>query len=284
MDRSRTAAFQKAQRPGAPHDRRTATGRPDNGTLAVLALQREAGNQAVVRLLARNGRDPREAYLDQMTADMTVDDEQRARLLRALRPFSPAQLRRMTRAGVRFWGPTGVPPELEGIVEAPEIHEDATAGTRASYVPTARFIRVRRASGAVQVMHELAHAWDNVRTGRLRPLRRLLAERDPVEALSQEAERTAGSMWTHSQRRRSTRDENGRRVRLTIEEMLERYRNRRFLREERFGTPGAREGYSLLNVEEFYAEGFAVFHGGDEDQRARLLAQAPELYHLLESE
>ena len=91
-------------------------------------------------------------------------------------------------------------------------------------------------------------------------------------------------MWTRSATRHRTLDENGRQVRLTMQEMLERYRARPALREQRFGTPGTREGYSMQDVQEFYGEGFAVFHGGDEEQRTRLREQAPELYHLLASE
>jgi hypothetical protein len=253
----------------------------------VLALQRSAGNRVTRRVLARQERRRRpthETLLDRMVAGMTLHPGQRDRLLAAVRSFTVGQLGRMVDAGVRFWGPTGVPPELAGIVEAPEIREDAQAGARASYVPTARFIRVRRGSGPQQVMHELAHAWDNVRTGRLTPLRRLLGARDPAEALAAEAERTEDAMWTGARTRHSTQDENGRRVRLTIAEMLQRYRDRRVLRENRFGTPGTREGYSMRDAREFYAEGYAVFHGGDAEQRTRLREQAPELYHLLARE
>ncbi|MGH7871425.1 MAG: hypothetical protein ACREQO_04305, partial [Candidatus Binatia bacterium] len=38
------------------------------------------------------------------------------------------------------------------------------------------------------------------------------------------------------------------------------------------------------DVREFYAEGYSVFHGDNEDAQAQLLCDAPELYQLLENE
>jgi hypothetical protein len=43
---------------------------------------------------------------------------------------------------------------------------------------------------------------------------------------------------------------------------------------------GAREGYSLRSVEEFYAEGFSAFHGSAE-RTERMARNAPELYQRL---
>jgi hypothetical protein len=47
---------------------------------------------------------------------------------------------------------------------------------------------------------------------------------------------------------------------------------------------GARSGYSLSSPQEFYAEGYAAFHSNQETNQARMLAYAPELFGLLESE
>lgn len=132
----------------------TACAAPRTTNVRLLQVQRTAGNAAVNALLAlqRQDRpDPRESYLDRMIAGMSIDTDQRARMLRALRPFSPSQLNQMVSVGVRFWGPTGMPPELEPYMRAPEIEERAVAGARAAYVPIARFIRIRRASGVQQI-------------------------------------------------------------------------------------------------------------------------------------
>ena len=91
-------------------------------------------------------------------------------------------------------------------------------------------------------------------------------------------------MWTDTTTRHRTRDGDGNRVRMTMAQMLDAYRRRPVLRENRFGTTGTREGYSLTSTEEFYAEGYAVFHVGTDEQKRRLRAQAPELYHLIAHE
>jgi hypothetical protein len=255
----------------------------------LLHLQRTAGNRAVAALLAREPVtkakiDPREALLDQMTRDMTVTDSQRARMLAALQPFTPAQLKQMIRLGVRFWGPTGEPPELAGVAASPELDPEAQGGARAAYTPTLRYIRVLPNSPVGHVMHELTHAWDNVRTGKLKPLSQLLKAKDPGQAIAAEQTDTGGLMWSDAATEHETRDADGKKVRLTIQQMLDRYKARHVLREQQFGTPGTREGYSQKNAHEFYAEGFAVFHSGDEEQRSRLETEAPELFHLLERE
>jgi hypothetical protein len=257
----------------------------------VLALQRSAGNRAVTTMLARGPdkdakpkADPREPLLDKMTNGMAVSEGQRARMLEALAPFSPSQLREMVRLGVRFWGATGVPPELEGIGDSAELDPRAQGGARAAYTPTLRYIRVLPGSPVGHLMHELAHAWDNVRTGKLKPLSELLKAKDPGAAIGKEHEKTGTLMWSDAKTKHSTLDENGKKIKLTIQEMLDRYRDRHVLREQQFGTPGTREGYSQKNAQEFYAEAFAVFHAGDKEQRERLEVEAPELFHLLEKE
>lgn len=286
MERERAAASVPAreqERPApAPEPQRTDV---------LLALQRSAGNHAVTTMLARGPSteakpkaDPREPLLDKMTDGMGVSDAQHARMLEALAPFSPSQLKEMVRVGVRFWGATGVPPELDGIADSPELDPRAQGGARAAYTPTLRYIRVLPGSSVGHIMHELTHAWDNVRTGKLKPLSELLKAKDPGAAIGKEHEKTGALMWSDAKTKHSTLDENGKKVKLTIQEMLDRYRERHVLREQQFGTPGTREGYSQKDAHEFYAEAFAVFHAGDKEQRERLEAEAPELFHLLEKD
>lgn len=268
--------------------------RPPAHAGSLVALQRQIGNRAVTGLLQPVSRDTSTAVavqrdvhdnaVDAMTASMSVSERLRPRLLNAVRLFRASQLRRMRRAGVRFWGPTGMPPELDGIVQTPELPAGAPAGARASYTPTARVVRVRTTSPVSHIVHELAHAWDNLRSGRVRPVRSMLRGRDPAGAFEREHRRTGSRWWSDSRRRHRTRDAGGRTVRMTISEMLEAYRGRRILRENRFGTPGTREGYSMRSTKEFYAEGFAVFHTGSLEQRDKLRAQAPELHHLIARE
>ena len=270
-----------------------------SGANALVDLQRSAGNRAVSRLVAgrapvtssdgaivvqRDDDEVRESTLDAMTADMTLVDGQRARLLTALGAFSVGQLRQMRRAGLRFWGPTGVPGSLEGSMDFPELPSGSSGGTRASYIPTARVVRVRGGSPVGHIVHELAHAWDNVRSGSMRSVDSMLRARDPAAAIGAEHRRTGARMWTDAETRHRTRDATGTRVRMTIAEMLEAYRGRPVLREDRFGTTGTREGYSMRSPQEFYAEGYAVFHVGTADQKAAFELQAPELFHLIERE
>jgi hypothetical protein len=134
------------------------------------------------------------------------------------------------------------------------------------------------------ILHELAHAWDNVRDGKLRSVKDMLKDADPQKAFAEEHTRTGATNWTDSATKHRTKDENGKAVNMTMGEMLDAYNKRPALRADRFGTPGTRPGYSQRSVADFYAEGFAVFHSGDEDQRFKLKALAPELFHLLEQE
>ena len=51
-----------------------------------------------------------------------------------------------------------------------------------------------------------------------------------------------------------------------------------------FENSGTKEGHSLNSVQDFYAEGYSVFHGGNDTAKAKLLYSAPELYNYLEKE
>ena len=263
-------------------------------TAAVISLQQAAGNLATTRVLARQNRaarETRESLVAQMTQGAGFSDELQQRLLEALRVFTPRQLALMRRAGVRFWGSEGLPPELAHLPvgQLGHITEHGPAGTHAHWIASLRVIRMRRGAGVQTIRHEMAHAWDDLRIGPRIPMRRLLAASDPVDAINRENARTTRLRWTDSRTRHATVDPHGARVRLTIREMYDRYRARPYAREQRFRSAGVAEGYSLGNLRDFYAEAFAVFHGNVADewqrqQRERLRTQAPEIFHVLERE
>jgi hypothetical protein len=130
------------------------------------------------------------------------------------------------------------------------------------------------------IRHEIAHAWDHVRTGKVTPIgglkgkafQKALAESPP---LSSETKEKRPTVEIHKGKRRA--------VRMPISEMFERYKQWK-LREQSFDNPTTQEGHSKKFPREFYAEGYSVFHGGQEWNQARLLYYAPELYEYLEAE
>jgi hypothetical protein len=65
--------------------------------------------------------------------------------------------------------------------------------------------------------------------------------------------------------------------------MYDRFMNRPATQWSFANTKTAPE-HVARNVREFYAEGYSVFHGDNEDAQAQLLCDAPELYQLLENE
>jgi hypothetical protein len=260
---------------------------------AVVALQRAAGNRAVTALLvarqeqtttAAPARTPEErarlAFVDDATRELEVPLRTRDVILAALESFSAAQLALMRRAGVRFWGTSGVPPAFEGMVEAPAL------ASHGAFIPGIRIIRIGANTGRHALVHELAHAWDYVqglaRPRRLDDLRPGARRRQIGQDLRRPPFRSASS------RRLRTVELGGdggpRRVRLTLRQMWQRYRDRVPRREEAFDGPSTREGHSLRSPQEFYAEGYAVFHGPHELPKERLQRYAPELHALLEAE
>jgi hypothetical protein len=217
----------------------------------------------------------REKILDDMTRDMNPSKELRTRMLSAMRAFTLSQLRRMQKAGVRFWGRRGLPPIFKDIVQT----EDDLS-TPAEYLPQARVIRVGKGKTG-QIRHELAHAWDHVRAmSKPKPIRGRKA--------MEKAVMSPGATWSESSRKRATREPGkggkSKRVKLTIKAMLERYRERAKLREWTFDGPSTQEGHSKRNPRDFYAEGYSVFHGADTASQMRLRLFAPELYELLKRE
>lgn len=200
--------------------------------------------------------------------------EQVGRIEGAMRGFSLHQLRAMRNAGLRFWQGDSLPPEFAGRVEVKVI------STPAEYLDVIHVIRMAPNASTDAIRHEIAHAWDHARGGKLKPVGKLKDD-DLVRAV----EKTP-PLSSETKEKRLTKETNEgkvRAVRLPMSEMLARYRRWK-LREQSFDNPSTREGYSKSSTREFYAEGYSVFHGGKPRNQARLLYYAPELYELLEAE
>lgn len=218
----------------------------------------------------------RAKILAEFTDGAGLSDRQLGRINAAMRAFSLHQLRTMRKSGVRFWEPNSLPPEFSGRVKL------ANLSTPAEYVDLIRIIRLSSGASTDAIRHEMAHAWDHVRTGKVKPI--------PIEKLSdkdfEKALKETPELSSATNVKRDTKEVSGgkeRSVRLTISEMLERYRSWK-LREQCFDNPTTRESHSKASPREFYAEGYSVFHGGSEWSQAKLLYYAPELYNLLEAE
>ncbi|MBL8949700.1 MAG: hypothetical protein JNK82_02915 [Myxococcaceae bacterium] len=215
----------------------------------------------------------RSAAIDDFTRSMHPPPtrDERERMDRALESFGDDQLTRMREGGVRFMRQRdGLPDDLvaAGAV-APGVSSPA------GYLAEARVLRFGESTSPATWRHELGHAWDDVRgetrNGRfddmpLRQRTRLLTTLDREVS----RDRAFGS----------SRD-----ARLT--DAFEDYRgSRRWTSDARSREAfdiGAREGYSLRSVEEFYAEGFSAFHG-DREHAARIERNAPGLYRRLAEE
>jgi hypothetical protein len=232
-----------------------------------------------LRVHRDNADDKKEAeerrrLLAEFTNGADLPEKRIAQIGSAMKAFSLNQLRAMRKAGVRFWKPDGLPPEFEDRVELKSL------STPGGYSDLLRLIRMADKASTDAIRHELAHAWDHVRTGKVKPVGELKGK-DFEKALE-----SSPPLSSQTEEKRSTKETyegKQRTVRLTIAEMLERYKKWP-LREQSFDNPSTREGYSKKSPAEFYAEGYSVFHSGNEWNQARLLYYAPELYELLEAE
>jgi len=227
-------------------------------------------DSGAVRLCS--SRAARTAAIDDFTrGGPPPSDAERARMDRALESFSDDQLTRMREAGVRFWPQgAGLPPDItEAGGRAPPV------GSPAGYLPEARVLRYGPEMTTATWRHELGHAWDDVggetRTMRFDEMTQAQRERS-LARLDREVDRGTALG--------STRDR-------LLRDSYEDYRgSRRWTTDARTREAfdlGAREGYSLSSVEEFYAEGFSAFHG-DREHAARIERNAPGLYRRLAEE
>jgi hypothetical protein len=219
-------------------------------------------------------QEARAKLLVDFTDGAGLPEKQVGRIAAAMRGFSLHQLRAMRKAGVRFWAPDSLPPEFKDRAAVEKL--SAPGG----YWHLLRLIQMAEKATTDAIRHELAHAWDHVRTGKVKPIAPV-KDKDFVKALEE-----TPPLSSETREKRATKETHEgkvRGVRLPISEMFDRYKRWR-LREQSFDNPSTREGYSKTSPAEFYAEGYSVFHGGREWNQARLLYYAPELYELLEAE
>lgn len=193
----------------------------------------------------------------------------------ALNSFSDGQRQVFLDAGVRFWPVNSLPREISEAWTG----DEPDAPSYAHYVAACRTIRVQPRYWNRHILrHELAHAWDWLRDRRGLVRLESLSRGRRRAAMRRENNHVA---WSHNH----------------LVTAFERYRATLL----RFGTAGrpnqrtyelsfdgggaAMRGYSFQhNVREFYAEGYAVFHGGYESHQVRMYAYARPLFDLLRAE
>ena len=227
----------------------------------------------------------REAILDYMLRESDTPDKMRKRIKRALNAFSTKQMEVMKQAGVRFWPADDLPPLFRDAFK----EKERSRLEMGRYEPALRIIHwdIKR-TGVDDLRHELAHAWDHVRTGKVQPLDKLKGD-----ALIKAAQKTP-PFTSETDEKRPEITETGdkpKKVKLSVKEMFDRFMNRPVSADPTgsasgfaFANPGTDPQHAARSVKEFYAEGYSVFHGDYEDGQAQLLCSAPELYQLLEKE
>lgn len=292
------------------------------GTGATAPSVEAAGERPEGTVPARELQGPRQRVQterDRILGDMSqsIQGAEHAHLRRSIRTasagFSTAQLRRMRDQGVVFAG-EGHAPADRRLAQAPSdrpFHGSTTVHGR--YLAESRVVQLQNNASPAAAMHEMAHAWDDVSNDRTR-LRsghqtRAMTRLNHQDARGQAAalEHQAGSVDSPQgrahlqQRARALRSAAGRGAAafrsdsaryqpggMTMHQMLDRYRGRvgrtQDDRARRAFDVSAHRGYSMQNAREFYAEGYAAFHGTNTESRRRLRAQAPELYRVLHRE
>jgi hypothetical protein len=224
----------------------------------------------------------RAAVLKDMLRGATADEKKAwcKRLRRAMAGFSTGQLLKMKAAGVRFWRSGEYPPPFKGdyAPSKPKRYE------MARYQPNTRVIQWGPQAGVDEVRHELAHAWDHVRGGKVPRLDNYKGQslKKAVLAEAKLSSETAEKRLTIEE----TVGNAKKKVGLSIQDMFDRFMNRPVRSGSGWSFANTRTDpeHVLSGVKEFYAEGYSVFHGDNEDAQAQLLCDAPELYQMLENE
>jgi hypothetical protein len=220
----------------------------------------------------------REAILKSMLSGVNpaVKDGQMKSIAVAMKAFSIKQLEKMEGAGVRIWPfVKGLPPEYQ-MKDIPDLVDPA------AYKYQFRTIRISPTSlekGAITdfLRHELAHAWDHVRTGKNpKSLRKLKddALSEQLNHLAQESEPF------ESQSPKKLPPGN----KYSMQEMLDRYTKGLPDKTKSFAHQSTADKHNAANVMEFYAEGYSVFHGFTQSSQGRMMWLAPELFDYLEQE
>lgn len=254
---------------------------PNEAESEVPTIQAEEGaaNQAAVQPQVCGGTvpaselQPRERLLADFTREFTVNAVLRNILISSFCDFSINQLTQMMAAGLRIWSHGSLPPVFAGD----NIEINTRQGGSASYVPEIRTVFIRSRVNSGYLIHEMAHAWDHIRNLPARSRVRLesVSSRRRLQLIQH-----PGIFFTATNRRH-TLSTGG--PSLTFQQMYNNYISRVPRRELAFSR-AAREGYSMRSVHEFYAEGYAVFHGSSEYEQAKIYTYAREFYTFLQGE
>ena len=222
----------------------------------------------------------RDDILQDMLRGLTATEKKDlcTRFRRALGAFSTSQMLTMKTAGVRFWRPGEFPPPFKDEYAPRKAKRNEMARYQYEY----RVIQWRSQAGVDEIRHELAHAWDHVRGGKVPKLDAYRGDKLKKAVL------TPATFSSESAEKRLTVEETvggkKQKVGLSIKDVYDRFMKRPAQTYWSFANTKTDPEHVTSNVREFYAEGYSVFHGENEDAQAQLICDAPELYQLLERE
>jgi hypothetical protein len=195
----------------------------------------------------------------------------------ALRAFSDKQLTQMDDAGVRLWPfVKGLPPDIA------QVHIK-DLGDPAAYDYQLRVLRISPASlesgvAVNHLRHEFAHAWDNVRTGKNpKSLRKIKPDAQGDEITARSKESAPFGSDSPAKLRPSMRP---------MQDLAGEYKKLLEVDRERFSFAHdtTQPKHATADVNEFYAEGYSVFHGYSVDKQARMLWIARDFFDYLDQE
>lgn len=264
----------------------------------------------------------RTELLNDMTKDIK-DPKQRKQIDTAAEAYSDNQLRQMRDMGLRFKMGDGMPTDRSDghPAKIDRVDKDGRlVKAEGVYRSDKRTIQLKPTADSDEIRHELAHAWDDAKNEAPDPMP--TRDTNPqwlkdgkTEALQQKhAADQAVSLRAQAKAYGPPRDAalNAEAEKLekkagywkpgfasSDKNMVDAY-TAYLKRTDKVGTDGkpqvsdkvfdsaASPGHSQKNVQEFYAEGYTTFHGGEgaEAQKARLKMRehAPELYEMLKEE
>jgi len=222
----------------------------------------------------------RNAILQDMLRGLDANEKKSwcKKIRRALAGFSTRQMQVMKNAGVRFWRSGEFPAPF-----ADKYGPSATKrGEMARYDFPYRIIQGLDTSGPDEVRHELAHAWDHVRSGKVPRLDKLKGKQlDKAMFVSPDFSSEG------KEKRVSIDDPAGsgtKKIKLSVQDTFDRFMQRPAQGNWSFANSRTKPEHVTSDIREFYAEGYSVFHGDNEEAQAIMLCDAPELYALLEKE
>lgn len=219
----------------------------------------------------------REAILQDLTRQFQINQRVREALISSMCDFSINQLQQMQQAGLRIWSRGSLPPAFSDD----NIEIDTSQGGHAAYVRGIRTIFLTERVNSGFLTHEMAHAWDHIRILPRRHRRRL--ESMPRRARLRLIQNPGRYLSETNRAQQLSGEGPSASRRFTFSQMYQNYVGRLPRRELAFGR-AAREGYSRESAQEFYAEGYAVFHGTGEYEQAKIYKYARELYIYLYDE